>query len=242
MRRSNLITFRHRSAEVPILLGILLVSLPHPAMAQSLAVRELTVEYRANPLGTDALRPRLSWKLESPTRNTMQAAYQVQVATDPVSLASGRQLTWDSGKIASDASIFQPYGGPALHSSTRYHWRVRVWDSGGHASRWSAPAYWETGLLDSTDWTARWIGPPSAGDSSGAPAPMFRREFTVNGKVRSARVYATSRGLYQLHLNGHQVSEDLFTPGWTSYQKRLQYQTYDVTNLLRSGDNAIGAR
>jgi alpha-L-rhamnosidase len=200
-------------------------------------------EYRANPLGTDALHPRLSWRIESSTRNTTQSAYQIQVATDSTALVrSGKGLTWDSGRIGSDASLFLPYNGPALRSRTRYFWRVRAWDGKGAMSPWSTVAFWETGLLARSDWTAQWIGPPaSSHDSAGAPLPMLRRTFDVKGKVASARVYVTSRGLYELHLNGKRVSEDFFTPGWTSYQQRLQYQTYDVTRLIAPGANAIGA-
>jgi alpha-L-rhamnosidase len=207
----------------------------------NLKVYSLATEYGINPLGTDALRPRLSWKIASSIRHTMQSAYQVQVATSTPSFVA-RNLLWDSGKVPSDASLFQPYGGPALTSRTRYYWRVRIWQGDGRVSAWSAPAFWETGLLTREDWAAQWIGPSTdSHDSAGAPAPLFRREFTVNGKVRSARVYVSSRGLYELHINGNRVGQDLFTPGWTSYHKRIQYQTYDVTNLLVNGPNAVGA-
>lgn len=203
----------------------------------------LTHEYRRNPLGTDALHPRFGWKLVSARRNTMQSAYQIQVARDPIARADGRgNRIWDSGRVPSAASLYQPYGGPDLRSRTRYHWRVRVWDATGRASRWSAPTYWETGLLSTGDWTAQWIGAPaSSHDSSGAPAPMFRRSFVSQGKVVSARIYVTARGLYELHLNGQRVGQDYFTPGWTSYHKRLQYQTYDATALIVPGENALGA-
>jgi alpha-L-rhamnosidase len=206
-----------------------------------LITTELRAEYRSNPLGIDTPRPRLSWRIESPARNTVQAAYQIQVGIDSAALTQGRGAEWDSGKVLSDASLFQEYGGRALRSRTRYYWHVRTWDAAGHASPWSAPGFWETGLLARTDWTAQWIGPPaSARDSAGAPAPMLRRDFAVQGRVASARIYITSRGLYELHLNGHRVGEELFTPGWTSYANRLQYQVYDVTSLLVTGANAIG--
>jgi alpha-L-rhamnosidase len=141
-----------------------------PVVAQSrVSVTGLLTEYLANPLGTDVAKPRLSWRLESAQRNAMQAAYEIQVATSSDALAAGRALLWDSGRIASDASIFRPYGGPSLTSSTRYFWRVRVWDASGAASAWSAPAFWETGLLDRGDWHAQWIAPPAAAnDSAGA--------------------------------------------------------------------------
>ena len=217
---------------------------PLTAQAQTrtpLTATGLRVEYRANPVGTDAVHPRLSWRLESSERNTVQAAYQVQVTTDSNDFHTGRHVFWDSGKVPTDASLFQPYGGPQLRSRTRYYWHVRVWDARGHTSPWSTAAFWETGLLDRSDWTSQWIGPPaSAHDSAGAPAPMFRRGFDVKGRVLSARVYITSRGLYELHLNGHRIGDDLFTPGWTSYHTRLQYQTYDVTSDLVPGGNAIG--
>jgi alpha-L-rhamnosidase len=214
-----------------------------PALSQlPLDVRGLRVEYLTNPVGIDAARPRLSWRLASTTRNTMQAAYQVQVASTEANLTRGKDLLWDSGKVVSDASVFVDYGGPTMVSRTRYYWRVRVWDSGRRASPWSPGAYWETGLLHSEDWTAQWIGPrPSALDSLPSPSPLLRRVFRVAGPVRSARLYVTSHGLYELHLNGQRVGDQLFTPGWTSYRRRLQYQTYDVTSLLRPGENAVAA-
>ncbi len=234
----------HRRAVMGLFAMLLVLASPRSSPSQAtVRVTGLQHEYRINPVGTDTRAPRLSWRLESDIRNTVQAAYQLQVGTDSLRLTRGQSgLLWDSKRQATDASRFQPYEGPALRSSTRYFWRVRVWDGLGRVSPWSDVAFWETGLLEPGDWTAQWIGPPAVShDSAGAPLPMLRRGFTVHGKVLSARAYVTSRGLYELHLNGHRVSEDFFTPGWTSYQKRLQYQTYDVTSLLAQGENAVGA-
>jgi alpha-L-rhamnosidase len=213
-----------------------------PAPADTtLRVTDLRTEYLATPFGTDVSRPRLSWRLASTRRNTVQTAYEVAVSTDSMGLLAGRSLLWSSGRVPSDLSVFANYGGPALRSATRYFWRVRVWDAGG-ASDWSAPSWWETGLLRGSDWSARWIRPPDAHrDSAGGPAPMLRRTFALTRPVRSARLYVTSLGLYEVELNGHRVGADAFAPGWTSYGKRLQYQTYDVTGLLAEGGNAIGA-
>ena len=121
-------------------------------------------------------------------------------------------------------------------------WHVRVWDESATASGWSEAAYFEMGLLSATDWKANWIEPDLKEDvSKSQPSPFLRGTFKVNGAVRSARAYVTSHGLYELHLNGQRVGDQLFTPGWTSYHKRLQYQTYDVTSRLKRGDNAAGA-
>ncbi|HKE89534.1 MAG TPA: family 78 glycoside hydrolase catalytic domain, partial [Gemmatimonadales bacterium] len=209
---------------------------------QALGVNGLRVEYQSNPIGIDAARPRFSWRITSDTRNTLQIAYQLQVGLSTESLARGSGLLWDSGRIASDASVFVDYAGPALASHTRYFWRVRVWDSKARVSAWSPIAYWETGLTQTGDWTAQWVGPASSpADSLPSPSPLLRRAFQVKGPVRSARAYVTSLGLYELHLNGARVGDQLFTPGWTSYTRRQQYQTYDVTALLHPGANAIGA-
>ena len=206
---------------------------------QSPTVTGLRVEYLTNPLGIDAPRPRLSWRITSTDRNTVQAAYQVQV-TKEVGAQHAAPLLWDSGRITADSSVFVTYAGPALTSRTRYVWRVRIWDAKGRGSPWSQPASWETGLLQPSDWTAAWIGTGPT-DTAGGPSPLLRRGFRLSGAVASARVYATSLGLYELYLNGRRVGDQVFAPGWTSYNRRLQYQTYDVTSLLNAGDNAIGA-
>ncbi len=209
-----------------------------PVNAQMLRVEGLKTEYQQNPIGVDVRVPRLSWRIQSDRRGTMQIAYQVRVATDSGSLA--RAPLWDSGKLASGSSIFRPYGGPATRSGTRYYWQVRVWDNEGRISPWSTPGFWETGLLDRGDWSAQWITPDLSEDTSRAnPSPMLRREFTLAPLVASARLYITSLGLNLVEVNGQRVSDHLFRPGWTSYDKRLQYDTYDVTALLRSGANAI---
>src|SRR2546425_980310 len=120
----------------------------------------LRVEYLTNPIGIDVVQPRLSWRIESTRRNTMQSTYQLEVDTSEANLTRGANLLWDSGKVGSDASVFVDYAGPPAVSRTRYYWRVRIWDTNGRASPWSPIAFWETGLLQPADWTARWIGPP----------------------------------------------------------------------------------
>lgn len=202
--------------------------------------RDLHCEHLKDPIGIDAPTPRLSWKTDAPgCYNWVQGGYQIQVATDTTFAA--RQLCWDSGKVPSDVSLLVPYQGKSLTARTRYYWRVRVWDAGGLVSPWSPVAFWETGLLGSSGWRAQWIAVRGDTLSEETPAPLLRRSFVVNAKLRSARLYVTARGLYEMHLNGQKVGNALLTPGWTVYPKRLQYQTYDVTTLLQRGENILGA-
>ena len=206
--------------------------------AQQLSVNGLTVEHKINPIGIDAPNPRLSWKISATGNNVLQTAYRIRVATSE-SFSSSSQV-WDSGKITSDESILQKYGGNALTSGQRYYWQVKVWDNKGRESKWSETAFWETGLLSSTDWKAQWIE-FNEDTSRYIPAPYFRKEFDVSKKVVKATIYATAHGLYELHLNGEKVGDQVFTPGWTTYGHRIQYQAYDVTKQLKNGTNAIGA-
>jgi len=214
---------------------------PAPGAA-AVSVVELRTEYAANPLGIDVREPRLSWQLRAPARGVVQTAYQIHVAPSDRVLRGGKGLAWDSGVVKSGDSVNVAYAGPALKSGQRYFWRVRAWDGSGAPSAWSETAYWEMGLLQPSDWQASWIEPDIREDlKTSGPSPMLRREFVVKGDVERARAYVTSHGLYEMAINGQRVGDAVLTPGWTSYNKRLQYQTYDVTGLLKRGPNAVGA-
>ena len=221
-----------------ITLLLLINGLSVSAFAKNEA-KQLICEYKTNPLGIDIANPRLSWQLSASEDNVMQSAYEIRVASSPEKLNS-KQLVWSSGRVTSSQSVSVVYNGPALLSMQRVYWQVRIWDNKNKASAWSEPAFWEMGILKPTDWKASWISFGGEKEMNGSkPAQYFRKEFATTKKVKSAKVYATALGLYQLRINGAKVSSDLFTPGWTSYKKRLQYQTYDVTSMLK-GQNAIG--
>ncbi|HPE76472.1 MAG TPA: glycoside hydrolase family 78 protein [Draconibacterium sp.] len=206
--------------------------------AKTTTVTDLVCEYHTNPIGIDIMKPRLSWKITSTETNVMQSAYEIKV-TDKT--AKGKVL-WNSGKTNSDKSVNIAYEGPELVSMQRVYWQVRVWDSNGKASDWSEPAFWEMGILKPELWTANWITLENEIKLDGSkPCTYLRKEFSTSKKVKSANVYVSSLGLYQLFINGKKVGNDLFTPGWTSYNKRIQYQTYDVTSMLQP-KNAIGAK
>jgi alpha-L-rhamnosidase len=207
------------------------------AFAQKVVVKELSCEHKVNPLGVDAAAPRLSWKLSGSERNISQSAYSIRVATD-AKFAKGKTV-WESGKVASGESVLLPYGGPALQSGNRYYWQVKIWDAANKESAWSEPAFWESGLK-TEDWKASWIEPVQDTQRH-APSVLVRKNFSLGKKIASAKAYVTSHGFYELDINGKKVGDEVLTPGWTSYAKRLQYQVYDVTNMLQQGNNAIGA-
>lgn len=379
--------------------------------ASAATVEDLRCEYRENPAGIDAARPRLSWVLSAAERNVKQTAWQVLIASTPERLARDQGDLWDSGKIESDRSIQNEYAGKSLESRARCHWKVRVWTGGPDPSAWSAPASWSMGLLKPEDWQAKWIGfddagkqtdevkrddallalqglkwtrvpeksiptnvwtaslrkgielpadravrravlalyafneceafvngtnvgravhwdrtarldftkalragsnvialtathtdahhpavlgkcviqfasgddlvisvdsswkasaapkdgwklagfddaawvpaevsdktpwngPPPVSDLARVPASYLRKTFTVSQFVKRATVYVTALGVYEMRINGKRVGQDVLTPGWTEFRKRVHYQTYDVTDLVDRGDNAIGA-
>ncbi|MCX6335284.1 MAG: glycoside hydrolase family 78 protein [Bacteroidia bacterium] len=206
--------------------------------AQDLNVRDLAIEYKKNPMGIDAQQPRFSWKITGSGNDIMQDAYSIRVASDPK--FSSAKIFWQSEKTMSDESVLLPYSGPVLKSGERYFWQVKVWDNKGRESKWSETAFWEMGLLAPSDWKAKWI--EMDGDTNRySPSPHFRKEFTLDKTVARVVVYITSHGFYELQLNGKKVGDQVLTPGWTSYGKRLQYQVYDVTGQVVKGKNAIGA-
>ena len=200
-----------------------------------LTVQNLLVENSHNPVGLDVTIPRFSWQLVSDKRNITQTAYEIQVFTSE----KNKIPVWSSGKIVSVQSVFVPYAGNILLSGKKYKWQVKVWDNTNNLAVKSDTASFQMALLNINDWKAKWIEPGYTEDSVMRPSPLFRKQFSTNKKIASATAYITAHGLYEAQINGQRISDAYFTPGWTSYNKRLQYQVYDVTNMISRGNNAI---
>ncbi len=224
-----------------------------------LTTANFTVEYLTNPTGIDAAAPRLAWTVQGAYRGARQSAYQILVASTREKLDLNQGDLWDTGKIASDGSIQIPYQGQPLRSEQVCFWKIRVWDGQDVASAWSDTQFWSMGLLDRSDWKATWIGydaglkdkrhpvKPWGNETERKdvyrplPAPFMRYEFELDKPVRQATLYATALGDYRFFFNTNRVGNDYFTPGWTDYNKRVYYRTYDVTSLLKTGPNVAGA-
>lgn len=191
-------------------------------------ITDLRVEYRKDPIGMDLLKPRFSWKLESEKANTMQTAYQIQVVSEG-------QMIWDSGCQRSDQSVLVEYGGLPLQAESVYEYRAVVWNN--HDEMAEASGHFETGLLAGTNFQAQWITHPFAQEETACP--IFTKTVTLSKPVKKARMYATALGVYEIQINGKKAGDAFFAPGWTNYKKRLQYQTYDVTDLLACGVGGV---
>ncbi|WP_430645534.1 family 78 glycoside hydrolase catalytic domain [Agromyces sp. GXS1127] len=223
------------------------------------AVTHLTTEHRVAPINVDVESPRFGWNITSTERNQRQTAYRIVVATSEAGLSNGRGVVWDTGKVASDRQIAVEYEGEALEPSTAYFWKVDVWDANGRLIRpGSEVASFETALLSDdgeTNWDgAEWIS--MADKEPNSPGmPMFRTDVDLaKPAVQDARLYISSLGVYDAYINGERVSVpqgdgetvELLTPGWTNYDVKVNYMTYDVTDMVRAakqdgGELAVGA-
>ncbi|WP_329272666.1 alpha-L-rhamnosidase [Streptomyces pseudovenezuelae] len=217
------------------------------------SVEGLTVEHRTEPLGVDATQPRFGWRMRSGRRGRAQGSYQILVASSPGRLTAGRADLWDSGRIRSSESVAVRYRGRSLKASTRYYWTVTVRDTEGRLVG-SGPVTWfETGLM-STDGVTGWDGAQWIGMRGKAPrspgAPMLRTQARLRGRVREARLYISALGVYDAYVSGHRVTVpqdggttlELLPPGWTNYDARVNYLTYDVTHLVaREQDVTLAA-
>lgn len=207
---------------------------------ETLAPHSLRIEALDNPIGIGANSPRLSWKLP-PAEGVQQVAFQIVAASSEKALHDSPDI-FDTGRYDSSQSVFVSWPGEALLSRSRIFWKVRSWISGAaRPTSWSKPAVFEVGLLERSDWKAKWISWGNDGKEGSPPAPYLRKEFELQSKPVSARLYASAFGLFEFEINGQAVHpEAVLVPGWTDFRKRAQSLTFDVTKLLFAGPNAIG--
>ncbi|HEX8324143.1 MAG TPA: family 78 glycoside hydrolase catalytic domain [Tepidisphaeraceae bacterium] len=205
-------------------------------MAQS-DVFDLTCEWLTSPLGIDVRRPRLGWKLAGDS--VRQIAYRLRVSSTPNTAAAD---LWDSGRVVSGNAIGIHYDGQTVGSRQRCWWDVTV-ETSAVRSTTSEPSWWETGLLSPTDFVAKWINTGREHHNWQAKvlaAPLLRKSFALPTGVRSARAYVCGLGYHELQVNGRRAGDRVLQPIVSQYDRRSRYVTYDITDLLQAGDNAIG--
>jgi len=200
-----------------------------------LRISEIRCENTKELAGTDESCPRFSWIIEADGKDVVQKAFRLQVAKE----RDFSSPLMDSGRSESDRSVLVDYDGPALEPSTRYFYRVLIEDNRGEESPWSEPGWFETGLLSPENWTAPFISPEKERNRRRSYGWFMEKELVLDKQVAEARIYATALGLYELTVNGKPAGENVLAPGWTNYDKRLLYQTYDVSTLLSAGTNRI---
>jgi alpha-L-rhamnosidase len=226
----------------------------------TLIVQQIKCNGAENPAGTPRI-PDFSWILSSGIRGAEQTAYQLIVSSDQKSSEKSKGIVWNSGKIVSAENAWIKYSGPELQPGTRYFWRIRVWDKSDIPSDWSITGTFITGLFSSNDWSgAKWIGYEEIedslllvpgvhgnGDNLGNVAlkrtviPLFRKDITIEKKIKQAFAFISGLGQYELYINGNKIGDNFLSPGWTDYRKTCLYNTYDVTSYLTKGSNTIGA-
>ncbi len=214
--------------------------------AGSVRITHPTCEYRSNPIAVGTTRPRLSWQIESEMRDVVQLGYRIIVSSSPERLSRNDGDMWDTKKVSSDNTLNLVYSGKKLASRETCYWKVEVWTNKGETV-WSEPARWTMALLKRADWKAKWIGLDTLfqgenDDSlhSRLAARYFRKEFGLKEGVKKATLYVIGLGLYDLYINGKRVGTQVLSPTLSDYSKRVYYNTFDVTDLLAQGTDAIG--
>jgi len=209
-------------------------------------VTNLRCESLTDPVGIDIAAPRLSWELSSDASGIRQIGYRIIVASSLDRLNADEGDLWDSKFVKSDNTLYIPYSGSELKSRMKCYWKVKVATNKGH-TEWSHPASWSMALVEPSDWKAEWTGLDKSfkGDvlekNTRLSARYFRKEFSLEEKtIANATLYITGLGFYEAYINGKRVGMQVFSPAATDYSKAVKYNTFDVTELLKAGANAIG--
>ncbi len=186
----------------------------------------LKTQFLYEPVGIDIQRPLLSWNAEG---GKTQTAYEIVAESDG-------KVAWNSGKVMS-SSMRAEYP-EKLVSRQRVDWKVRLFDENGNAGEWASASF-EMGLLSPSDFTAKWIaGNYQVDKKRRYPVDCFKKQFTAENAVK-ARLYVTACGIYEVKFNGVKAGDFCLAPGHTDYTKRIQYQTIDVTSLIKNGANTV---
>lgn len=219
-------------------------------------IDELKCEYAKEPINIDIEYPTFSWVIPSKLNGQKQKAYQITVSKNK----DFTKLIWDSGKVNSSDSGPIIYAGQNLKSNTSYFWKVLVWDSEDRIHE-SEIAGFATAFLHPNEWKAKWISAKSKPEASlpngflksvkeqqtlsdtiihNGRSLLLRNEFECKSNIKSARVFVTGLGYYELYLNGNRVGDHVLSPAKTNYAKEILYDTYDITEQLKNGKNVFG--
>ncbi len=201
---------------------------------QPFDVYDLRVEHLRKPLAVDATHPVFSWKLRSSHTEVRQKGYRLQVFEDSTAL----EAFWDSGDVLG-GSPYCEYQGPPLQSHTRYYWKIQVADGQGGKTHSNISSF-ETGYFGNGLKGVDWLG--DGKELEDRSTPYFRKRFEVKSEIIRAKLYIASRGLHHAEINGQKVGDEYLNPIFTKYDKRLFYNAYDVTPLVREGGNAVGVQ
>jgi alpha-L-rhamnosidase len=204
--------------------------------SNSFYINEIFSAYMENPVAIDMEQLSFSWKAVHKEDNRSQSAYRIIISSDINRLQTNLGDAWDTGKVASNESAGIRYGGKTLESSRYYYWKVMLWDNYGNESDYSKTGKFGMGKLYEDDWKANWLGMTEYSTI----APMFRKAFSLEADVVSARAYISALGYYELSLNGQKVGNHVLDPAWTDVRERAMYVVYDVENYLNVGDNIVG--
>ena len=212
-------------------ISLTLLFIPYILLSQMILIDKMEVNELNSPIGLDDQNPNFSWKINCDCYDLKQTHYQIKVSTDKFD--SEKNLIWNSGKIESSNSIRIKYNGSSLKYDTNYYWQITIWTNKNNSSIKSNISSWSTGLMEKRNWKKKWIAVEDKDNTKkNSNSPYFINDFVIKKKIKKANLYITSKGMYEAYINGNKVGDFFLTPGWTSYNNRIQYQSFDVKNLI----------